>query len=180
MFRTVALCIMVASLSAAGAVARWRDDPEHRRDDVLVSQLHERNRIAMDLCWTMLQQATSADGRQVAQQIFDDHLNEDRRLIDFARDHYIDPRVVTPPSALHVDVNGAADQLASLSGDDLDRAFASVMVDLHKDTLRLLEAARPAVADGQTLELVDHQVALVRAELALADRMQRQEQRPRR
>jgi putative membrane protein len=117
------------SPGAPATIDRGLDGSQSKR---FVWQMLLANKAEIQLGQMAAQRATSADVKAFAQQMVTDHTRASEELRPIAQQ-----LGVQEPTKLDSADQKVADKLAKAEGADFDRQFMEVMVDSHKDALKL-------------------------------------------
>lgn len=94
-----------------------------------------------------LTKASSADVKQFAQRMIDDHSKADQELMDIASSMGV--TLPSQPSATHKKLMSRLDKL---SGADFDREYMKEMVDDHEKDVKMFERASREAGDNARLK----------------------------
>ncbi len=126
------------------------------------------NKCEMDLAKQATKKATSADVREYAQKLVDDHEKMGKDLKAFAADKKIG--IVTGVSKEHKEHLA---ELTKATGKDYDQKFIQMMIDSHEKALKMLNSCSKDSKDASIRDICDKSIPTIQKHLDDAKAVQK-------
>lgn len=165
---------LIAAVEAlAPAVALGQESQAVRE---LVARMHHANAMEMDAGRLAMQRGHTALVRRYGALLFRDHRLADRMVVSYAGDHgiaIVAPTPATPDEAADMLSEMAeTEELENKRDSGFDRLFVAMMVRDHEKVIGVLNAAEPAVSDGEMRNIVRKTIPILQQHLQLAKNLE--------
>jgi putative membrane protein len=152
-----------------------RAEGHEQMKEVLV-QLHQENRLAIQMGQMAQKRAESPQVKKYGQQLAAEHRTADRKLMQMARKMEIDLEGEPGPMARQREMEGRqmVERLRQAEGQEFDRMFLTALVQRDEQQIDRLRTARQEIEQRDVQTLLDERVSQLERRVQEAEKLQRE------
>lgn len=135
-------------------------------EKTFVTKAAQGDRAEVQLGKLALQKSSNSDVKQFAQQMVDDHGQNQSQVDSLAQQLSL-----TAPNNLAPGEQQQADRLQNMSGDQFDRAYAKLMLQDHRKDVNEFKREQQSAKNSQIKQYVDQTLPVLEKHLQMAEQL---------